>query len=143
MGKGGRKCCACRLKKSCDIAGPAGCHRACRDRIFQDKVPADQESNELAQRCVGIGIRTAGSWHDGRKFGIGKSCERTSQTGNNKGNRYRRACILGSGNACEDEDSCADDTANAKQDEVKSAQALYHPRCSSHRAHLFNAFCTK
>ena len=134
-----------RGEKPDDVARPADGDGARRDRVFQDEVPADDEGDELAQGCIGIGVcvGAARRRHDRGKLRVGETCERTGQSREDERQRHGRPRVLGGGDAREDEDARADDGADAEHQEVDGSEVLQHTRGCGHCLQLVDAFLAK
>ena len=74
-----------------EIVGPAGGDDARADGVFQDEVPADDPGDELAERCISVGIGTAGHRHHAGELGIAKRGESAADGRQQEREHQRRA----------------------------------------------------
>ena len=61
------------LKEAHHIAGPANRDRGRAERVLEDKIPADDPGDELAQGGIGVRIGAAGDWNHGSHFGVAQA----------------------------------------------------------------------
>ena len=79
------------LKQRIEVARPAVGREARPDRVFQDQVPADDPGDQLAQRGVGVGVRTAGHRNHAGQLRIAKRREPATQRGQQERDHDRGA----------------------------------------------------
>ena len=60
------------------VARPSDGDRGGREKVFQDKVPADDPGEEFAEASIGIGIGAAGGGNHGGVFGVTEAGKKTA-----------------------------------------------------------------
>src|ERR1700741_497791 len=63
------------LKESDEVAAPSRCNSRCSECVFDDQVPAYDPSENLAESCVGIGVRGPGNGNQRRKLRVTQACK--------------------------------------------------------------------
>ncbi len=100
--------------KRLKVFGPAMRHRRRGNRVFEDKVPADDPGHHLSQRGIRIGIRRPCDRNHRGKFGVTKRGKDAGQAGGNEGEDQSRPCFVMRGHARQHKDACPDNRAHAQ-----------------------------
>ena len=103
------------LEKFHGIAGPANGNGGGGKKVFQDKIPADDPGEELAQRGIGVGVGAAGGGNHGGIFGITEAGKETADAGDGEGEDESRAGMLGGGGAGQNKDPSSNDGSDAEE----------------------------
>src|SRR5215469_5602412 len=90
--------------------------------VFEDQVPADNPSDQLAQSRVGIGVGAARNGDHRREFGIAETRESASDARHNEREDDGGAGKLRRGLPGDDEDPGADNRADTQGDQVQYAE---------------------
>src|SRR6185437_15468930 len=102
-----------------EIAAPAYRDRRGSEQILQDQVPPDDPGDELAERCVTVGVGASGDRNHRRKFGVAEAGEETAYSGQDERVNDSRPGVLRCRGAGKDENSCANDGADAERCKVE------------------------
>src|SRR5690606_31071855 len=107
-----------------DVAGPAAGDYGGAEGEFQQQVPADDPSEDLAERGVGVGVRAARGGHGGSQFGVADPGEPGDETTDDEGEHDGGAGVLLGFHTGEGEDPGADDDPDAEPDQVPGGETL-------------------
>jgi hypothetical protein len=94
------------------VSRPAIGNRGRADRVLENQIPADHPGEQLAERCVGIGVGRSGHWHHRRKFGVAQRRENAGHAGEDVGKHQRGTGHIVGGGARRDENPGANHRAN-------------------------------
>ena len=112
------------VEKLDGVAGPADGDGGGGEQVFQNQVPANDPREEFAQAGVGVGVGAAGGGDHGGVFGIAEAGEQTADARDGEGeNEGGSGVVCGRGSG-EDEDSGADDGADAEEGELPRAEGF-------------------
>lgn len=106
------------------VARPSDGDGGGSEQVFQDKVPADDPSEEFAQAGVGVGVGAAGGGNHGGVFGVTEAGKETANARDGEGENEGRSGVVCCSRAGEDKDSGADDGANAEKGELPWAEGF-------------------
>ncbi len=101
------------LKESDQGRAPTRSHGSGAKSVFQDKVPADDPGENLAQRGVAIGVGRTGNGYQRGEFGVTQAGEAAGDAGKNIREDDSGSGKLRRGGPGNNEDSGADDCADA------------------------------
>ena len=76
-----------RVQNEIKIAGPSDADGRRAERIFEDQRPADDPSQELAERRIGIGVGAAGDWNLAGDLRVTERGQRAHDAGDDKRKR--------------------------------------------------------
>ena len=113
MGCASRSHSSTRLKYSLQAIATVAAPTAYSRTRSQPMIQADQ----LAHRRVGIGVGAAGDRNHRRELGVAEPGERAADAGDEERERHRRARAIGDRRRGADEETGADDGADAQRDE--------------------------
>ena len=106
------------------VAGPSDGDGGGGEQVFQNKVPSDDPGEEFSEAGVGVGVGATGGGNHGSVLGVAEAGKETANARDGEGkNECGSGVVCGSG-AGEDEDSCADDGANAQEGELPGAEGF-------------------
>src|SRR5688572_21824512 len=103
------------------VARPSDRDRGCRDRIFQNEVPAYEPGDELTHDGVGVGIRASSHWNHRSQLRVSQRGERTNGAGySERQHQARTRAFRADGR--EHENTSADDRPDAQHHELERAE---------------------
>ena len=106
------------------VPGPTDGDGGGCEKVFQDKVPADDPCEEFAEAGVGVGVGAAGGGNHGGVLGIAETGEEAADARDGEGENEGGSGVICGGGAGEDEDSSADDGADAEEGELPGAEGF-------------------
>ena len=105
-------------------ATPAYGHRHRPHRVFENQVPADHPRDDLAQRRIGVGVCAPRNGDHRGELRVAQRRKRTGQAGGQIRKHNRRTGLVGRSGPGQDEDSGANDGADAEQGQVERRQTV-------------------
>jgi len=106
------------------VARPSNGDRGGSEKVFQDKVPANNPSEEFAEASIGVGIGAAGGGNHSGVFGVTEAGKETADARDGEGENEGGSGVVCSGGAGEHEDSGPDDGADAEEGELPGAEGF-------------------
>ena len=106
------------------IARPSDGNGGRGEQVFQNKVPANDPGEEFAEAGIGVGVGATGGGNHGGVFGIAEAGKETADARDGEGENEGGSGVVCGGRAGEDEDSRADDGANAEEGELPGAEGF-------------------
>ena len=94
------------------------------EKVFQDKVPANDPCEEFAEAGVGVGVGAAGGGNHGGVLGIAEAGKETADSRDGERENEGGSGVVCSSRAGEDEDSGTDDGADAEEGELPGAEGF-------------------
>ena len=112
------------VEKFNGVAGPSDGDGGGGEEVFQDKVPADDPSEQFAEASIGVGVGASRGGNHGGVFGVTESGKETADARDGEGENEGGSGVVCSGGAGEDEDSGPDDGADAEEGELPRAEGF-------------------
>ena len=106
------------------VAGPSDGDRGGGEEVFQDKVPADDPGEEFAEAGVGVCVSAAGGGNHGGVLGVAEAGKEAADARDGEGENEGGSGVVCGGGASENEDSGADDGADAEESELPGAEGF-------------------
>jgi len=100
------------------VAGPSDGDGGGGEEVFQDKVPADDPSEEFAEASISVGIGAACGGNHGSVLGVAEAGKETADARDGEGENEGGSGVICGGGAGEHEDSSADDGPNTEEGEL-------------------------
>ena len=107
-----------------NIARPADGDGGGAHGVFEDEVPTDDPGEDLAQGRIGIGVGAAGDRQKRGEFGVAQADEGTGDAADDEGEHDTGAGIVRRRRAGENEDTGADDAADAERRNAQRPKRL-------------------